>query len=86
MLAVNYSTLRENMKDCFDQVAEDRETIIVTQKGENIVILSQSDYDSIMETLHLVREEANYNCLKESVTQYRCKKGQPHELIEADND
>jgi len=86
MLAVNYSTLRENMKDCFDQVAQDRETMIVTRKGENIVIMSQSDYDSLMETLHLVREEANYSHLKESISQYHAKKGKSHELIEEDHE
>lgn len=85
MIAINYSTLRENMKDCFDQVAQDRETMIVTRKGENIVIMSQSDYNRIMETLHLVKSEKNYGYLREAITQYRTGKGKTHELIEAED-
>ena len=57
MLAVNYSNLRENMKDYFDRIAEEKETLIVTRKDENMVIMSQSSYDSLMETLHLVSNQ-----------------------------
>ena len=41
----------------FDCVAEDKETLIVTRKDENMVIMSQSSYDSLMETLHLVSNQ-----------------------------
>ena len=34
MFAVNYSTLRENMKECFDRVADGFETMIVTRKKD----------------------------------------------------
>lgn len=32
MLAVNYTELRGNMKECMDKVSDDYETIIVTRK------------------------------------------------------
>ena len=40
MLAVNYANFRYNMKGYFDRVAEDKETLIVTRKDENMVIMS----------------------------------------------
>lgn len=81
MLAVNYTTLRDNMKSCFDQVAEDKETMIVTRKDENMVIMSQSLYDSIMETLYLVSNENNLKHLTRSIAQHKAGKTKQHELV-----
>ena len=48
MLAVNYSTLRNNLKDYCDVVTDDYETVIVTRKDEkNIVIISLDEYNSL---------------------------------------
>ena len=81
MLAVNYANFRYNMKGYFDRVAEDKETLIVTRKDENMVIMSQSSYDSLMETLHLVSNQANYEHLMNSIRQHNEGKGVVHELI-----
>jgi len=81
MLAVNYTTLRDNMKSCFDQISEDKETMIVTRKDENMVIMSQSLYDSMMETLYLVSNENNLNHLTESIKQHKAGLVKQHELV-----
>ena len=52
MFAVNYSTLRENMKECFDRVADGFETMIVTRKKTNMVVMSENSYNSLMETVY----------------------------------
>lgn len=41
MLAVNYSTIRNNLKNYCDKATDDYETVIVTRKDEkNVVIMS----------------------------------------------
>ena len=75
MLAVNYSNLRENMKDYFDRIAEEKETLIVTRKDENMVIMSQSSYVSLMETLYLVSNQTNHEHLMTSIQQHKKGKG-----------
>ena len=46
MLAVNYSTIRENLKSYCDRVTDDKETVIVTRKGEkNVVIISLDEWN-----------------------------------------
>ena len=41
MLAVNYSTIRNNLKNYCDKATDSQETVIVTRKNEkNVVILS----------------------------------------------
>ena len=48
MLAVNYSTIRNNLKDYCDQATDNHETVIVTRKGEkNVVIMSLEKYNQL---------------------------------------
>lgn len=48
MLAVNYSTIRENLKTYCDCVTDNNETVIVTRKGEkNVVIISLDEWNSL---------------------------------------
>ncbi|MCL2671334.1 MAG: type II toxin-antitoxin system Phd/YefM family antitoxin [Clostridiales bacterium] len=48
MLAVNYSTLRNNLKDYCDTVTDDYETVIVTRKDEkNVVLISLEEYNAL---------------------------------------
>ena len=42
LLAVNYTELRGNMKECMDKVSDDYETLIITRKkNRNIVMISE---------------------------------------------
>ena len=48
MLAVNYSTIRENLKTYCDRVTDNNETVIVTRKGEkNVVIISLDEWNAL---------------------------------------
>lgn len=48
MLAVNYSTIRENLKSYCDRVTDQNETVIVTRKDEkNVVIISLDEYNAL---------------------------------------
>ena len=67
MLAVNYSTLRNHLKDYCDKVSEDFETVIVTRKDEkNVVLISLEAYNNMMENLFIMSDQKNYNRLLES--------------------
>lgn len=70
MLAVNYTELRNNMKDCMDKVTDDYETLIVTRKeNRNVVMISEETYNNLMENLHLIGNSENYKWLMESKKQ-----------------
>ncbi len=52
MLAVNYSTIRKNLKDYCDKATDENETVIVTRKDEkNVVLMSLEQYNSVMKAL-----------------------------------
>ena len=70
MLAVNYTTLRDNMKAYMDRVTDDFETMIVTRKdNKNVVMISEETYNNLMENAYLLGNKANFDWLMESKLQ-----------------
>lgn len=52
MLAVNYSTIRENLKSYCDRVIDENETVIVTRKDEkNVVIISLEEWNDLQRSV-----------------------------------
>ena len=48
MLAVNYSTIRNNLKDYCDKATDFNETVIITRKNEkNVVLMSLDRYNQL---------------------------------------
>lgn len=87
MLAVNYTTLRENMKSYMDKVSDDYETMVITRKNnKNIVMLSEESYNNIMENIYVVGNKANYDWLMESKKQLETGEFSEHGLMENDID
>ena len=49
MLTVNYSTIRNNLKNYCDEVTDNGETVIVTSREEkNVVIISLEKYNQLI--------------------------------------
>lgn len=49
MPAVNYSTMRNNLKDYCDKASDQQETVIVTRKNEkNVVLMSLEKYNRLV--------------------------------------
>lgn len=82
MLAVNYSQFRNRMKDHMDLVTEDFETVIVTRKTKNVVMISEDAYNNLLENAYIMGEKANYDWLMESRRQLEAGKAKHHDLIE----
>lgn len=70
MIATNFANIRNNFKEICNQVVQDSDIAIVTRKNnENIVLMSQSYYDNLMENLYIRESKENYDWLKESIKQ-----------------
>ena len=83
MLAVNYSSVRENFKAYCDKANNDFETIIITRKqGGNVVMLSEAEYNNLMENLYVRNNKKNYDRLMESIAQLKSGKIQTRKLAE----
>lgn len=87
MLAVNYTNLRDNMKEYMDTITDNYETMIVTRKNnKNIVMISEESYNNLMENIYVMGNKANYDWLIESKAQLEKGRIQSHDLIEAGAD
>lgn len=70
MIATNFSNVRNNFKEVCDRVVHDSDIAIITRKNdENVVLMSQAQYDNLMENLHIRESKTNYEWLKESIKQ-----------------
>ena len=74
MEVINYTILRNNLKEVLDRVSEDKETYIVNRGSSNAVIISLDEYNSWKETMYLMESESNRKRLEEAIE--REKKGE----------
>ena len=84
MRAITYSEARENLKSVIDQVVSDcAPTMIVRRKGqEGAVLISESEWASIEETIYLLRSPANAKALLEGIAELDAGKGIERDLID----
>lgn len=72
MQAANYSEFRKELKKFIDDVENNNETLIIKRStGKGAVLISLEEYNSIMETLHLLKSRKNAEWLAESMAQIR---------------
>ena len=70
MEITTYSNFRQHLKLFLDKVMESNTPLYVKRtKGEDVVVLSKSDYESMEETLYLLSSEKNRTHLLESIKQ-----------------
>lgn len=70
MIATNFSNVRNNFKEVCDRVVQDSDIAIITRKNdENVVLMSQAQYDNMTENLYIRDSKSNYERLKESIKQ-----------------
>jgi antitoxin YefM len=83
MIAANYTEFRTGLKNYLDNVEFNNETLIIKRgSGKGTVLLSLDEYNSIMETLHLLSSKKNAKRLFESIDQMKTGKKVQHNLIE----
>lgn len=84
MLAVNYSTIRNNLKDYCDKATDSHETVIVTRKDEkNVVLMSLDRYNQLEKA---ARNSEYLAMIDRGIAQLEAGRGQAHELIEVEDE
>ena len=72
MIATNFSEFRTDLKKFLDSVEDNNETLIIKRKtGKGTVLISLEEYNSIMETLHILSSKKNADRLYESIQQMK---------------
>ena len=83
MIAANFTEFRTKLKKYLDNVENNNETLIIKRKaGKGTVLISLDEYNSIMETVHLLSSRANADRLYESIQQVKDGKVVSKDFIE----
>lgn len=83
MNVVNFSDARANLKAVMDGVTVDHvPTIITRQRGEPVVMISLSYWNSMEETKYLLSTPNNAKALRDSIARMDAGLGEEHELIQ----
>lgn len=83
MTHVSYTELRADLKNLMDTVCDSRAPLLVTrQNARSVVIVSADEYESLMETIHLLSSPANAVRLHELIKQANNGELSELELIE----
>jgi antitoxin YefM len=83
MRTIPFTDARANLKRVIDQVVDDVDVTLITRRdAPNAVVMSQEHYDSLMETVHLLRSPANAAHLERSIAQARTGRVKHRELVD----
>ena len=75
MKIVTFTEARNKLKKVLDQVVDDADyTVITRRNADDAVVMSLDYFNSLLETVHLLKSPANAAHLERSIAQYR--KGQ----------
>ena len=78
-----FSHARNNLKAVMDRVVADSAPVKITrQRGQSVVMVSESDWDSIEETLYLLSSPRNAERLLGAIERLSAGEGEAHELID----
>jgi antitoxin YefM len=83
MIAVSSSQVRSHFKEICDQVVNDVESVIITRtRGENVVLMSEDEYNNMMENFRIFSNPNTYNKIKSGIDQIEKSQFTKRELLD----
>ena len=84
MRIVNFSEARNSLKGLIDSTVADADFTVITRRdAPDAVLMSLDTFNSLMETVHLLKSPANAAHLARSIEEYRSGITTPHRLRNA---
>jgi antitoxin YefM len=69
---ISYESLKQNLGSVFEAIENNKEAWLVTRKQHSdVMMIARDDYESLIETLHLLSSASNSNRLNEALEQDR---------------
>jgi antitoxin YefM len=83
MRIVSFTKARNNLKHLIDKVVEDADYAVITRRdAPDAVMMSLDTYNSMVETVHLLKTPANAEHLAQSIKQFREGKTKARKLTD----
>lgn len=83
-MSITASEARQNLFPLIEQVNEDHAPVHITSRKGNAVLMSEEDFTSWTETVHLLRSPKNARRLLDSIAEAEDGRTQQRELIDPD--
>ena len=84
MTVISVNEAKENLEKVIERVMADAEPAVLrTDSGEEVVLLSMSEFNSWNETVYLLSSPANAAHLRKSMSEAEGGQNEERELIEA---
>ena len=78
---VTYTQARANLARLCDEVADNREVVVIKRrKGNDVALIAADELASILETLHLLSSPKNRDRLLSALKDARARKGKPQSV------
>ena len=82
MRIVSFTEARNGLKSVLDHVVNDMDYTIITRRdADDAVVMSLEHYNSLMETVHLLKSPANAAHLASSIKQFKSAQTVERELL-----
>jgi antitoxin YefM len=82
MRIVSFTEARNGLKSVLDQVVNDADCTVITRRdSEDAVVMSFEYYNSLMETVYLLKSPANAEHLRKSIEQFHQGKVQERDPL-----
>lgn len=83
MRVVSFADAQAKLETVLDQVVEDADFTVIARGGAaDAVVMSLDQFNSLMETVHLLKSPANAAHLATSIEQYRAGPVEQHGLTD----
>jgi antitoxin YefM len=83
MIHVTYTDLRNKLAHYLDRALNDKAPILITrQKSEPVVMMAQSEYEGMLETMHLNSSPTNAARLDAAIARLNAGEGIERALID----
>ena len=83
MKTVNYTEARNGLARLMKEADEDRDVIAITRNGQaSAVLMAKEEYDSMMETLHLLSTPANARRIQQGLADFENGNIEEHTLCD----
>lgn len=83
MKIITFTEARNKFKSVLDRVIDDADYTVITRRdSEDAVVMSLDYFNSLLETVHLLKSPANAAHLERSIAQYRQGKVTEKDLLD----
>lgn len=74
-MSIAATNARKELFTLIEKLNQGDAPMVITSKAGNAVLISESEYEGLLETIHIMSSPKNYSILLESIAEFKAGKG-----------